>query len=330
MDELTVIREIGADTPEPEALALRRARKQLLEAAGAELPRVRRPLIRVAAAAAVAALVTGGVVVGETFWRDGNHRVVASADAVDVLDRAAKAALAQNDPVVGEDQYLKVAFDERYLAEGALGDDHAAALLGSTRALYVPGDPDNDWVLELSAHRIVEVYRGDDPDFGDLGHAETLRARDGGFYGSLGEDWGSPSPEFLDSLPRDREELRDRLYDDSDGGGQSEDGNALTYIADIIRSGRVPADLRAALFEVAKTIPGVAVTDDAAVLDGRRGVAIGHTEGVDGVRSELVFDRTTGLLIGERVVVVGDKLNLPAGTVTTSTAITTSVVNEAP
>ncbi|WP_109506517.1 CU044_5270 family protein [Nocardioides speluncae] len=329
MDELTLVREIGADTPEPETLALRRARKQLLTASEREQrPRVRRPLIRVAAAAAAVALVAGGVVVGETFWRDGSHRVVASADAVDVLDRAAKAELAQNDPVVGPDKYLKVAFKEQYLGEGEGADGNRAAWLEEGRqTLYVPGDPDRDWVLELTARRIVDVYIGDPVP--STGSGETLRARDGAFYHPLGEDWGSPSPDFLDSLPRDRDELRDRLYDDSAGGGQSVDGEALVYIADLLRSGRVPADLRVALFEVAKTIPGVTVTDDAVVLDGRRGVAIGRTEGENGVRTELVFDRQSGLLIGERGVTTTDRF-LPVGTVTTSTAVSASVVDEAP
>jgi len=39
------------------------------------------------------------------------------------------------------------------------------------------------------------------------------------------------------------------------------DGEVIVYVADVLRSGLVPADLRAALFQVLKAVPGVDVSE---------------------------------------------------------------------
>ena len=43
--------------------------------------------------------------------------------------------------------------------------------------------------------------------------------------------------------------------------GSSVDGEVIVYVADVLRSGLVPADLRAALFQVLKAVPGADVTE---------------------------------------------------------------------
>jgi RNA polymerase sigma-70 factor (ECF subfamily) len=52
----------------------------------------------------------------------------------------------------------------------------------------------------------------------------------------------------------------------------------LTFIGDLLRTGLVPADLRASLYKAAALIPGVTITDTQATLDGRTGIATGRVE----------------------------------------------------
>ena len=123
-------------------------------------------------------------------------------------------------------------------------------------------------------------------------YPELLRARNGAFYGSSG--WWIATD--LSKLPRDPYRLLNSIYKQTVGQGQSVDGEALVFIADLLRTGVVPADLRAALYKAAAMIPGVTVTEGQANLDGRTGVAIGRLEeGPAKTRQELIIDPGTGL-----------------------------------
>ncbi|MBK8445790.1 MAG: CU044_5270 family protein [Micropruina sp.] len=114
--------------------------------------------------------------------------------------------------------------------------------------------------------------------------------------------WSLPSPSWLAALPRDPAQLRARLYADTEGRGNNHDDEAFTYVADVLRSGIVPADLRSALFEVLRTIPGTTVKDAEARLDdGRVGAAIGRND-IFGSTGQLIVDPDNGQVIGERTV----------------------------
>lgn len=78
------------------------------------------------------------------------------------------------------------------------------------------------------------------------------------------------------------QKLLTKIYKDTEGAGVSKDGEALVAIADVLRCGFVPADLRAALFQAATGSPGVDMTSEQANLDGRRGVAVGRDERSNG------------------------------------------------
>ncbi|WP_374946421.1 hypothetical protein, partial [Agreia sp.] len=85
------------------------------------------------------------------------------------------------------------------------------------------------------------------------GVPELLRAPDAQFYGN------SMAPDF-DALPRDGQQLLNDIYKATAGGGNSPDGAALNWIADTLRTGVTPADVRAALYEAAAGIPGVEIS----------------------------------------------------------------------
>ena len=104
----------------------------------------------------------------------------------------------------------------------------------------------------------------------------------------------------------------------------------MVYIADLLRTGLIPADLRAALYKAAALIPGVTVTDNQATLRGQTGVAIGRVEDVSHMRQDIIIDPLTGQLIGERSVLTEGTGDIPAGTVAGWTTIRTRVVDSAP
>lgn len=103
--------------------------------------------------------------------------------------------------------------------------------------------------------------------------------------------WQIGSPAWMATLPREVSALRQELY-----AATGDDAGAFTYATDLMYSGLVPADLRAVLFQVMATIPGVTVADDDVTLDGRAGVALTHP-GSDGA-VEVLIDTGTGQLIG--------------------------------
>lgn len=101
-------------------------------------------------------------------------------------------------------------------------------------------------------------------------------------------------------------------------------------ITDGLRTGAVPADLRAAMYKAAALIPGVVLGDRQATVDGRTGTAIGLPNPEGTSRHDLIIDPISGLVIREQYVLLVDFPGSPAGTVSGWTAIITSVVDEAP
>ena len=103
------------------------------------------------------------------------------------------------------------------------------------------------------------------------------------------------------------------------------------FIADTLRTGVVPADLRAALYKAAAGIPGVRISDRAATLDGQTGIAFGRAES-NGIRQEIIIDPVTAQVIGEREVLLRDNVlpGAPVGESIGRTTVTTTVVDSAP
>jgi hypothetical protein len=84
------------------------------------------------------------------------------------------------------------------------------------------------------------------------------------------------------------------------------------------------------VYKALMLMPGLDVTDNAANLDGQRGVALGVSNGT--LRQKIVIDPASGRYVGERLVnlVVGTDAwaGVPAGTVVDFTAVTPGVAEK--
>jgi hypothetical protein len=354
MDDLQLLREMRSDIGSAPPATLARGREKVMAKinptsatlAAADTPhkgtvsplRFRR---RVLFASAAAALLVGGIVVADVVRPSGPG---ATAEAAEVLNNAAAATIRTSDPVVGPGQYLKIDTTAVYAAGVALGDPGTGGrsvewLDKSSDHLYVPANHAGEWIWKREAHipttffseeakEAATKYQQSQSD-NPLRTGELLRAPGGNFYGEPRLLFaGLPLEEGVKNLPRDPQALLDAIRQRGKQG--SPEAETLESIAAALRTGVVPADLRAALYKAAALIPGVTVVDSEANLDDRVGTAIGIENPNRETRTDIIIDPSTGLLIGERVVTLKAGKTFPAGTATAWTSVKTSVVGSAP
>ena len=299
---------------------------------------LRTRLIRLAACVTLLAAVMAVV----STARLGGHRPAANAEAGTVLRQAAAAlAGASQDPRIPAGRYLVITehIRDMIFAPAPDGDSQNFAYVKTqTVRTWQPADPTETWLRSIGPSRTVQWLLGTAAearahglDVGSPGQARTRTAPCGDFYAVDNREvpchskpiWGSPSS--LDSLPRDPDALFDRLRHEVPrfGPGGSE---IFTYLADALSTGLVSADLRAAFYEVMARLPGVAMTERSATLDGLRGTALGINTGTE--RKDVIIDPDTGRFIGERRISTIAEGGVPEGTVEYATSITDRVVSE--
>lgn len=244
-----------------------------------------------------------------------------SAHAAGLLRSAAGQSSAFVNPVPGPGQFLLVHTDANWLGGEATENGGIKTFMTEQRIdVYVPHDPDDDWVLDRESGPIGSIP----------GWSETLSAQDGKFYDDT--PWTVPwTAADLQAFPRDGQALLDHFDAQYVGGSVSRNEDNFVRITGLLKTGLVPADLRAGLYEALALIPGVTASEQAN-LHGQVGIAIGRTEPVRlGQRQEIIIDPDTGLVIGERTVNGWAAFGFgPPGEVTGHTAIDYQIVDSAP
>lgn len=349
MDDLQLLRGMRSDIGSAPSATLARGRNKVMTRidSASRTGAVTRPSFslrtspapirgRIALLSAAAVLLVGAIVAADVVLPD---RPGATAEAAEVLNNAATATIQTSDPVVGPGQYLKVETITLYGGSAFAAD--GTQLFWQEKGggqVYVPADRHGEWIWNREESVPIEFSS-------DAAKAEALklqekapsdmvgiqRAQGGAFSGGAEQVivGGMPLSEAT-SLPRDPRALLDVIQERTKGAGKSPELKAFSTITAALRTGVIPADLRAAFYKAAALIPGVTVVDKQATIDGRTGVAIGIPSPDGGSRQETIIDPTTGLLIGERIVTVKDYPGSPAGTVLTWTSVQTSVVESAP
>ena len=254
-----------------------------------------------------------------------------SSAAAAALHSAALATIESSDPVVQPGQYLRVDTNSVYIAYGHSESGQSETWLNPTSGvLYIPSDPRGTWVWERHNLQPTTFFgKGTDAGMDYFNNKNpnlngVFRAKNGDFYGGRAENY------HFDSLPRDPAKLRDYFYNAYAGGSSSVDEDVWVRMTDMLRSGTVPADLRASMYRTIALIPGVTLVDSEATLDGKSGIAIGRSEAGRNSRVDIIIDPTTGLLIGEREVALAEQGDIPANTVIGWSAVTTIVVDITP
>lgn len=264
--------------------------------------------------AACAALVVAGL---------GYQSITASVGAAQAAEVLSQAATHVSDPLARASQYWQVTRVSTNLAQD---ESDRMYLVSRTDVDYVAVDGRRPSWFAHGASSVVRQVSGPDlpdPPVGGKGESWTTNLSPE----QMPAWWSQPSPSWLASLPRETSRLRDRLYADTAGRGNNPDDEAFIYVADLLRTSVVPADLRAALFLVLKTIPGTVVKDAAVTLpDGRTGTAIGRND-IFGTKNDLVIDPGSGEVIGERSMY---SPGLFGAGVTTMASVTRSLVDEIP
>lgn len=291
--------------PEPDVAVVPLPKRRLL----------RSPPLKLITSAAAVVAVAAGVLVVQAARHDDAPGENAAAQLNIVAD-----SIAPDDEPIQPDQYryLVTHYWVMYLGsteKDRLRDD-IQVMVETREEKWVPADPTDQWqctyrTTTTGKRKWVAGNAEQAQEAGIELPAPETRAgtmpcdQDGHKW------WGAPNRELLASLPRDPVQLNDRLRNDAQRTHVSFGPN-LTLVEDVanlLRSGIVPADLRAALYRTLALTPGIEITERVANLDGLEGTAFGVTE--DGQREEVIIDPTTGQFIGSRRIQVAGHQGSP-------------------
>lgn len=290
----------------------------------------RRPIL---IAAAVAVLVAGGLIIPTLHWGGQPVNTAAAAELSEAADAAARVAAAGSD-VIPAGGYRYVTIDAWY---ASMSTD-LTYLQQSRQQIWVPADWEDTWMERRSTTGARKWIHGSEPEAVAMGlPADNVASTEPDLTGACAAyftnlctaegSWQTPTQAWIDGLPTNSDDMYDRLYDDSQGHGQSQESEMLVQATDALRTGLLPAAVRATLYRAMANIDGVEITDAAANLDGK--VGIGFSVESPALRDETIIDPNSGDFIGTRITTLVEDpvIHLPAGTVISFTAVTTTVVD---
>ncbi|WP_181871596.1 CU044_5270 family protein [Sphaerisporangium album] len=338
-DEIQQFTDARPSAPPYPERARRAARDRLLdEAAGRRRswrPRLR-PGWQAVGAFALTVTMVGGVAVALSSWSQRSGPAAgAGAGTPGTADPASAAteSVAVAPPVQGAElnprpgQYIAVESETMYTSEsfGAAGIT-GRYLYRTHRKIWKSVDGNAAGLLWIEGRAPKKFPGWPLP-------AEAENWKGGGWNEIAGHcpSWPDDTRTdyaYLSKLPADPAAMRAYLY--RTRGGDNPDQQAFTTLGDTFLENYLPRAQRQALFEAAKTIPGV--EEKAGVKDsaGREGVALGRVS--RGILEQRIFDPETFMFLGERGTVVDAKIaEAPAGSVLALTAqLKVSVVDALP
>lgn len=339
-DELTILRTVRSEVDDlPPAVvdaALHRARQRLGQPTGGRrptrLPRRHRPaLIAAAVVVSAGALVATGVGV--------THLPGPEPAAAATLHEAARAATAAPGATGA---VTRVTVREVSLGYAASDGEHhdEGYLTPGTTVTWVPRDVSGTWTRESWSDRATTFFGGRaareaaQQDYAASAHrSDPVReqAAGGVFAAELGgTPTGTLTAADIAGLPRDPDALVRRIEAAPRAEGATDAEQVFDTLADFLRTGLVPADLRGTVYDALAGLPGIVVTDDQASLDGRHGTAVGLTARGGTDRREVIIDRTSGDYLGERTLQTERVGSIPAGTVVDSASVEVVPVDHMP
>jgi hypothetical protein len=260
----------------------------------------RRAWLILGAGVAVAVVAAAVTVVS---LRSGDGLPPASPGAVRLLAKVADAAAHQPAVQAGDSQYMFAEIKEAsvslpgnlepYIRRGRLPHRLRQRLqLGKpvTEQYWMPVSD----VCRMGLLRITPAPK-------DWPASQPFTARGSGTRCPSIGGLNDASYRLLQALPTDPQALLAMIYRVEQGHGPSADQEAFVTIGDLLRDKIVPPKVSAALYRAAALIPGVTLVPGATDAIGRHGVAVAQT--AEGIRTELIFNKTSLKLIGERTII---------------------------
>jgi len=287
MDELELVRRIAPSLAAPDAARKHEARLALTTAAATQPRRFRWPALRPRRAIAVATAVA---VLGFVLAR-GPFPFLSAADPAAVAALQHAATVAARGPAALDigDGYVYTKTD----AVWAFMSEKFTYLRPLTREFWIAAD---------GSGRIRETV--EEPIF--LSEAEQQTFVDGGFQVfAIDEDMRPGELEAFPygQLPSDPDELRERVRGLAEASHPwpRTDAQMFVVIGDLLRDPLTPPDVRASLFGLAATLPGIQLLGEMRDEVGREGIAVSMTHWwVE--QHIIIFDPQTSALLEERTV----------------------------
>ena len=243
------------------------------------------------------------------------------------------------DHPLGPDQYRYIATRGWWMGSFGTSTGLLLHLTEQWIRQWVPARPERDWLLDREVTGRVRWLTGsaeeaDDEGFDPASGVPTgrFRAAHGDFYAELDDlparrrtgSWHAPTTAFLARLPREPRALLARLQADGPEGRTA--SQPFARAVGTLRSGLVPADLRAALYAALVALPAVVIDANATDCEGNPRLALVHDDGP--TRTELIIDPRDGAFAGERDTLrAPSRLGLAAGTVVLCTSVSNCVVD---
>ncbi|MEU8264886.1 CU044_5270 family protein [Micromonospora sp. NPDC048999] len=244
--------------------------------------------------ATVGATATVGVfalLLGSVVSIDGEPPA-ASAQAAEILHRAADTARADRTPAPRADQFILRT--TKGFAPVAGQGEPATTLTRSW--MSVDGTHDGlIWVSDPPAGGRQSTVI---PGCLNGRAREWSPAADGTLLNSTRPC--TPTPAYLNDLPTDATGMLHHLQRMSGGGTMQSNERTFANVGGLIQSGYLPAQSRAALYEAATKIPGVVANQTMTDAAGRTGIGVSLAGDID--RYELLFDSNTYQFLGWQVV----------------------------
>ena len=338
MDNLELLEHLGAVEPPTEAVVLRAnamleaeiARTVTMEAIDhtAEKSPTSRWHSRALVGVTIVVVLAAAAIGVSSNLPGGSPSAAAS-----VLRRLARVALVQTPAAVpGPDQYLYMRYESSYLHKAPTAGIGASPSDGSQESYtYFQIDREQVWASSSRYGEWIE----------DLGPPTFLSPADTAAWvadGSPTIPTGisasklGPDPLYaaIPTLPTDPVELGKWISSRRIESGPPGPAEDFVQVGDLLRESDAPPAVRAALFEYAATIPGVVALGTVSDHDGRFGAGLGFI--ADGLRTDLIFDPGTSVLLGEdETIEAGSSLSYPVGTVFSWTVyLSSSVVDAMP
>ncbi|MFE0153325.1 CU044_5270 family protein [Nonomuraea sp. NPDC059007] len=281
MDEMTQVRQLWADKPEPDRQDLAPLRASLLQ--DARRPRGAlsrgRAMPRLALAGGLAVALSAGVVV----FLQG----AAPASAQEVLQRAAEAAGEQPDLKPGPEQYVYTRFqNQQTQIQNGRGE-----VVHGVEERWEPAVGPKRWLMRERETRRAEVpglpharFPYDNRPNDNLHETDCEKAPgDALTYAAM----ASVTPA----------QLRARVA----AGGP----DVWNTISGLIRTAAVRPSVTPELYKIAAEVPGIKLIPETVDAAGRPGIGVAREDG--GYRQEMIFDRETYRYLGDRIEVLDAK-----------------------